>query len=945
MRKAFVFLYFVVIIYASLETVRSNDEDRLPEDIVPLSYDLRIEPDFNTFKFYGRVKIYIRAKFSTNVIKLHCRNFKVDEKMKQDEKNDESKFVQIQVSQTNDFCILTNSEPFVMGRTYLIKVEYTGDLKEDPKGLYTTSYEVNGKKKWLVATNFYGIYAREAFPCFDEPRFRTPFTLTIARNKQQQVISNMPLLETQQHCCDKNMVWDTFTETPPIPTYLVAFIVAEYSNLPNPDSLIEIHTRPNIIQNTQRALSQSEKVLNQLVNFIGMPHELSKLDIATVGKIQNTLADHWGLYMMTENYLIADEQKISHEQTVIMTAATCHLLARHWFGGQVTPVSWDYAWLTEAFAGYMEFLITDMVEPSWKIGDFFIIEILQPALRSELANPGALTSLKISESEINNKFGDINYFKGASIIRMLEHITSRSSLRSVIQRYLLNGKKSRNGLVSPNDLFESLKYQSDLSSFPLPPHISIIDVMKTWTENIGYPVINIKRFSESKTIEMKQETYKSHEASTSFPNQKWITPISCTTKSKATFSNTAPTEWVLGDTKTIFSLDFESTEWIICNLQQSGYYRVNYDSENWYLLTEQLREDANKIHVLNRAQLIDDSFTFAFEGDLSYEVPFKLAKYLEKETEMVPLLSAIFHLDKLYKKYEDSGSRVYLCMYIQKILKKHIQLMGFGIKSTDSYDVRMGKPSLFLLACKIGMKRCVEEALKEYNSHIGDLSKVQPDFKEVVYCTALRKSEDQENVYKNLWITYHSTSIAYEKITILKTFGCSRNENILKKILSKLFDQNDHDIDETHETYVYNSILSSSSGTAATLKFVGEQAAEISKFNADQLAMLKSLLGRLESKVQALEHFKLLRTIEEIFTKQYLNKYGDFVDVIERNRISGINLVKENNKMVDILRPIFHDVLNIPRPNIPPAQQSKALVPVPSLLLWLIFVCILSYFH
>lgn len=104
----------------------------------------------------------------------------------------------------------------------------------------------------------------------------------------------------------------------------------------------------------------------------------------------------------------------------------------------------------------------------------------------------------------------------------------------------------------------------------------------------------------------------------------------------------------------------------------SGYYRVNYDSQNWNLLTAQLKEDMNKIHVLNRAQLIDDTFTFAYEDDLSYIVPFKLAQYLGKETEMVPLLSAIFHFDMLYKKYEDTASRVFFCVSISNTFNKYL---------------------------------------------------------------------------------------------------------------------------------------------------------------------------------------------------------------------------------------------------------------------------------
>ena len=48
--------------------------------------------------------------------------------------------------------------------------------------------------------------------------------------------------------------------------------------------------------------------------------------------------------------------------------------------------------------------------------------------------------------------------------------------------------------------------------------------------------------------------------------------------------------------------------WLIGNIQHSGFYRVNYDLENWNKLIKQLKENHTLINPINRAQLIDDSF-------------------------------------------------------------------------------------------------------------------------------------------------------------------------------------------------------------------------------------------------------------------------------------------------------------------------------------------------
>ena len=42
---------------------------------------------------------------------------------------------------------------------------------------------------------------------------------------------------------------------------------------------------------------------------------------------------------------------------------------------------------------------------------------------------------------------------------------------------------------------------------------------------------------------------------------------------------------------------------LVANVQQTGFYRVNYDQKNWQMLAELLLADHARVHRINRAQV------------------------------------------------------------------------------------------------------------------------------------------------------------------------------------------------------------------------------------------------------------------------------------------------------------------------------------------------------
>lgn len=97
---------------------------------------------------------------------------------------------------------------------------------------------------------------------------------------------------------------------------------------------------------------------------------------------------------------------------------------------------------------------------------------------------------------------------------------------------------------------------------------------------------------------------------------------------------------------------------------------MNYDLTNWGLIAEYLAsEDFENIHVINRAQILDDAFNLARSGRLSYSVLLDVLEYIAQETDYVPLYSfsrGLTYLDRLFAGhdyYEEFQVHTYINYY------------------------------------------------------------------------------------------------------------------------------------------------------------------------------------------------------------------------------------------------------------------------------------------
>jgi aminopeptidase N len=218
--------------------------------------------------------------------------------------------------------------------------------------------------------------------------------------------------------------------------------------------------------------------------------------------------------------------------------------------------------------------------------------------------------------------------------------------------------------ATQNDLWNALTLEA-VRSGVFSANMSVKEIMDGWTLQTGVPLLTVTRNYENNEIKLEQKRFILIESnSTEVLKLKdemdplWFIPISYTTKRELDFENTKPSYWMKAEKSMTIDQDIDNSEWIIFNTQVAHYYRVNYDLENWKLITKHLNDPQHysEISQANRAQLMDDAMNLARADILDYSVAMDLTKYLKHEADYVPWKTAIsnlFYIDSMLIRMPD----------------------------------------------------------------------------------------------------------------------------------------------------------------------------------------------------------------------------------------------------------------------------------------------------
>jgi len=454
---------------------------KLPPGVTPTHYwiDLEVRPETDSYS--GEVRIATTLDDAKETIWLHGRGHDVTESYVL---TDGGTRVEARYNEIEDRGVvqLQTEDAIGPGEVTLV-LRYTTPFNQLLEGLF----QVKEDGRAYAYTHFQPLSARRAFPGFDEPRFKTPFDVSITVGGTDVAVSNGPAREVSDLGDGRRRY--VFETTGPLPTYLVAFAVGDFDVVeweaipPNgvrarPIPLRGIAPKGKGDQITY-ALRHTAALMTILEDYFAIPYPYAKLDvIAAVDSRSSGMENVGAIIYRQDRVLIGDSPSIYQLRGYAYIHA--HELAHSWFGNYVTPAWWDDLWLNEAFATWM----AERVVHAWQPEEFDDRGPTRNAIRA-MWQDWLITARKIRQPIVNDHdiataFDRITYNKGGGVISMVERYMGPTVFRDGVRRFMA---RYPYGVATSDDFFAALSESSD--------DLGVLHAFRSFVEQPGTPMVEV----------------------------------------------------------------------------------------------------------------------------------------------------------------------------------------------------------------------------------------------------------------------------------------------------------------------------------------------------------------------------------------------------------------------------------------------------------------------
>ena len=622
---------------------------KLTGAVQPLAYRLDLTVDPAHEDFTGHVEIDAAIMTPGAFVDLHGRGLKL------------SKAVAIVGGQTftgrwyeieaSGVGRLVFAQPLPAGPV-TFTFDYTAPFGNGPAGMF----HVKVGEDWYSWTQFESIDARAAFPGFDEPGFKVPFTVTLRTQSGQMAISNAP---EQSVVTEQGLAVHRFAPTLPLPTYLVAMMVGPFVSVEGTVPATPQRTAPlpvRVITTKQNAskiafaLAGTKGIVTHLERYFGQAFPYPKLDQITApimpGAMENAGAD-----LYADPILVLDDQATTGQKRTFGMVVS-HELAHQWFGDLVTPAWWDDIWLNESFANWMGYRIGDEWRPDLNIRAGALAEGFT-AMRTDALVAGRAIHQPIpTNAQIDEAFDSITYGKGGHVVAMIAGYLGDDKFRAGVRNYMA---AHRYGNATSTDFFAAL---AQASGDP-----RIVPAMQSFTDRQGVPLITFTPGPKG-SFRVTQGRYAM--LGVAAPAQRWGVPL-CVRRS----GGMKQCQLLTGANGTVTPRGAGA---LIPNAGGTGYYRFEIPQREWDKLIA-----AAATLPSGEAQALSDSLFASFKaGRASPGQLIAAAERLSRGADSYASKAGMDALESLddagmFSAAGEAGYR----RFVERIYRPRLKAMGF----------------------------------------------------------------------------------------------------------------------------------------------------------------------------------------------------------------------------------------------------------------------------
>ncbi|XP_047510698.1 membrane alanyl aminopeptidase-like [Pieris napi] len=812
--------------------VRSPDEIyRLPTTVKPISYDIFIDFYFaektdNPFSYNGRENIIIQAQQSDVFqIVLHANVDKINNVTVETEDGatldlgSPSYLLEPQYH----FLKINLQQALAMNTNYTLNIDYSSTMNEGPmkRGIWRGWYkDNNGVERIYTTTHFQPYNARQAFPCWDEPFFKSVFTVHLSAPASYIKMFSNSEVASIENDANAGRLTTNFYPTPRMSSYLVTFLVSETFQVIAEDTSfkppIRIIGRSNTAGLADHALELTVKMTQFFDEYFEIPystlHPHLTNDHISSPDWASAATENWGMVSYRELYMIIDPKETIMSTEQYASTLVSHELAHKWMGNLITCFWWSNTWINEGFASYFGYIAAHGMFPKYELHEHFNSRYLQASLSFDSGTSTVPLNHDVNTpAQVTGHFGTISYSKGAAFLRMISDMITPETFRKACKFFLIDNAFEP---TDQHDLYEAFSkaIQEDrtLSQYQ---HFNFTEFYRIWVNEAGYPILNVTVNHSTGEMELSQERFFIS-ATAASTGQIYPIPITYSTKSKPSFDELKPSYMMSGD-RAVLNKDV-GEEWVIFNNQQHGLYRVNYDEKTWNLIADALLKTPDDIHHLNRAQVVDDVFALMRSEKMTYDYGFKILRFLEKETNYHvwnPAISGYTWLRNRFRHLPETQATfdAHVLGYMEHV----INYLGYEPKANESTTTSVTRQEVLHFACLLGHEGCVKESLNRFIA-LKNGNWIDPRIRRNVYVVGIREGGAED--FNFLLNRFQTSNYANDQLEMLRGLGATRDPQLLTRYLELTLTKEVRSHDKVN-AYNY-ALLGNKDNSKTVLEFV-----------------------------------------------------------------------------------------------------------------------------